>query len=88
MPTNLSSLCEALVAIIADVLQRPLAPTPEVAEKTFPQLGVDSVSIYQIQIQIEERYGLSLDDGFLFEHATPAQAATVIAQQLAAKGGA
>jgi acyl carrier protein len=88
MTNNTAAICEALVAIVADVLQIPLSPTPEVAKKTFPQLGVDSVSIYQIQIQLEERYGLALDDGFLFEHATPAQAAATIAQQLAAKGSA
>ncbi len=75
-----SDICEIILTF---VLKTPPPHDSGLASRQFSQLEVDSVSIYQIQMRIEEHYGLTLEDSFLFEHPTPELAATALAGRLA-----
>ena len=75
-----TDICETILTFVLDT---PPPHDAELSSRQFSQLEVDSVSIYQIQMQIEERYGLTLEDSFLFEHPTPERAAAAIAERLA-----
>lgn len=78
-PETTAAICETILSFI---LATPPPPGSGAAAKSFSQLEVDSVSIYQLQMQIEERYGLELEDSFLFEYPTPERAAAAIAGRL------
>lgn len=73
-----------IITAMAEVARRQLSPSAEIAEKSFGVLGVDSVSIVQLHLRIEEEFSLSLPDNFLIDHNTPALAAEVLATQLQA----
>ena len=73
---------DSIIAMMAEVGGRRLTASAEAAEKSFGALGVDSVSVVQLHLKIEEAFSLSLPDDFLIVNNTPALAAAVIVAHL------
>ena len=76
------SVRDSIIAMTAEVAGRRLSPGAETGQKGFGSLGVDSVSVFQLQLKIEEAFSLSLPEDFLIVHNTPALAAEAMAAHL------
>lgn len=76
--TDITSVRDVIVAMTAEVVGRRLLPSAETTQKGFGTLGIDSVSIFQLQQKLEEVYPFTLPDDFLIINNTPDQAAEAI----------
>lgn len=77
-PTQ-EGISEVILAITSQVTKRRIEHGAENSKKHFGRLGVDSVTIFELQLQIEKRFAITLPDNFLLTHDTPAAAAAQIA---------
>lgn len=82
-PTS-SEIQDTIIAYTAEVIDRELLPGSTNATKNFTSLGVDSVSVFQLQMKLENYYSLALPNDFLFEHSTAEEASSAILQMLEA----
>lgn len=82
VPPDPIALRDIIITMTAEVTERPIAVNDESGRRTFDLLGVDSVSVFQLQMKIETHWELMLPDDFLLRHPSPDQAASAILSRL------
>jgi len=83
LPESTDGLRDIVIEITARVLHQTLVPGPVAGAKSFHQIGADSVTVYQIHLEIEKHFELILEDTFLYENDTPEQVASALAVLMA-----
>lgn len=75
-------LLTIVLDLCGEITGGSLGPDDGSPDKGFVHLGVDSVSVFRLQMELEERLKLSLPDTFLLDHPTPRQTAVELARRL------
>jgi acyl carrier protein len=83
---NTEAALEAILCACEKSTGRKLARDAATASKSFAALGVDSVSVFEMQLFLEDRLGIELNETMLFENPTPGEAAAALARQLSPNG--
>lgn len=81
---EIPALRDEVISFCARATGRSLERSAATGAKDFAALGVDSVSVFQLQMQLEDRFELTLPETFLFEHPTPERAAAALLVRLQA----
>jgi acyl carrier protein len=74
---------QELRGLVAEALELPVGEVTDDAN-FVEELGVDSLMILEIMVQIEQRYGVEIDDSEFAEVRTFGDVRTVLADKLAA----
>jgi acyl carrier protein len=77
-PPSETELLGLILDMVVRITGRPLPRDDTMASKGFIALGVDSVNVFQLQIEMEDQFKVALPETFLVENSTPRKAAAAL----------
>lgn len=80
---SLAALRDSIIEITAKATRRRLTPSATLGRSEFSSLGVDSVNVFEIILNLEKQHSVTLNDTFLFNYKTPDEAAYALHKLIA-----
>lgn len=79
MKQSIDEIVGRILFHVSDVSEARLEPAPECQRADWASLGLDSVSVFQLQMKLESEFDVVLEDTFMLKNKNPTEAASTIA---------
>lgn len=76
-----AELLHFILVTCGEITGRALISDDRAPDRGFHLLGIDSVSVFRLQLDLENRLGIALPDEFLVQNPTPRKAAAALARR-------